>query len=184
MQRAVTPPSYFDIGGSNPSLRSGVIDGGRSSNRLKRRAVNSVWCEFDSHRSPWSKYATRLAGKESVRWAQAYVGTAPRAWFGGCAAVMHVRFAGQRFDVPLATLQVTPDSEDYRVRVAVARYLCLPDGARACLCGRSACQRRPHNPPAGGVRLIHRVGVLAHRARAVGYKNCGGSKRSFGVVQW
>lgn len=58
-----------------------------------------------------------------------YIGAAPRAWSGGCTAVMHVRFAGQRFDVPLATLQVSVDSEDYHVKLAVARYLCLPDGA-------------------------------------------------------
>jgi hypothetical protein len=51
------------------------------------------------------------------------------ARFAAGTAVMHVRFAGQSFDVPLASLDVAGESEDYLIKRAVAAYLRLPEGA-------------------------------------------------------
>ena len=39
--------------------------------------------------------------------------------------VMHVRFRGRSFDVPLRELQVGAQSSDQHIRVALARYLDL-----------------------------------------------------------
>jgi hypothetical protein len=51
------------------------------------------------------------------------------AQLAGAAGVVHVRFAGQSFDVPLARLDVSGQSEDYWIKRALAAYLCLPEGA-------------------------------------------------------
>jgi hypothetical protein len=58
-----------------------------------------------------------------------YVDAARIARFGEGVAVMHVRFAGQSFNVPLASLDLSGQSPDRQVKLAVARYLSLPDGA-------------------------------------------------------
>ena len=42
------------------------------------------------------------------------------------AAVIHVRFAGETFDLPLATLEIGPMCSDARIRRAVAENLVIP----------------------------------------------------------
>lgn len=43
----------------------------------------------------------------------------------GNGGVMHVRFRGRSFDVPLRELQVGVQASDQHIRVALARYLDL-----------------------------------------------------------
>ena len=46
--------------------------------------------------------------------------------FAEGASVIHVRFAGESFDLPLATLDVGTKSSDAQVRSAVAMNLTIP----------------------------------------------------------
>lgn len=41
-------------------------------------------------------------------------------------AVLHVRYRGRSFDIPLRELRVGEPMSDYHVRLALARYLDLP----------------------------------------------------------
>jgi hypothetical protein len=46
----------------------------------------------------------------------------------GAAGVIHVLFAGIRFDLPLAGLEIDLASDDYLVKRALARHLKVPVG--------------------------------------------------------
>jgi hypothetical protein len=50
------------------------------------------------------------------------------ALFAPDNAVVHVRFAGQSFDIPLASLDVGAESADLAIKAAVANWLKVPAG--------------------------------------------------------
>ena len=58
-----------------------------------------------------------------------YFGSSPVARFARGGAVLHVHFVGQSFDVPLTRLDICRHTRDRQIRLAVARFLSLPDGA-------------------------------------------------------
>jgi hypothetical protein len=55
-----------------------------------------------------------------------HFGASTTARFTNAQAVIHVRFAGERFDLPLASLDIGATSSDTQVRRAVATSLRIP----------------------------------------------------------
>ncbi len=68
--------------------------------------------------------------------------------------VIHVRFNGRSFDVPLSALVVGARSDDEQIKRNLARHLEVNVSRLRRLCRGSPRQRQPDDPAGSGFRLI------------------------------